>query len=261
MCSEFTSKLRKIALTSEIYNGLAQSSEQFPDFCERPTTVLRKFKGLRHFTLALSEDGAGFEYFDDSEHEFVDADEEDDDEDEDGDDEDGGEEDDDEEGQPNTTQADVSENSVTELNTSDRVAGDLRDEVGYEDTFDKNSIVRQFLDRLDGEAMETMSKGYFRHLGNIHFESGVNHPDHWEAWLTFRDELQEACEKEKGEFPDWVRPKVSVMAVSYGLRCPGDFTTTLHLLGDHSDDVLETAGDSDVSDTEDASGGGLDLGP
>jgi hypothetical protein len=109
------------------------------------------------------------------------------------------------------------------------------------------------LDRLDEDAVEVMSKGYFRHLGNIHFESAADHPDHWEDWEIYKQDLEVSCEQEKAEFPDWIRPKVSVMAVVYGLNCLGDFRAKLHLLGDHNDDVLETTADDYASETEHSS--------
>lgn len=87
--------------------------------------------------------------------------------------------------------------------------------------------------------MQIMSKGYFRQLGNIHFESAAGHPDHWEDWEIYRQELEVSCEQEKEGLPNWVQPKISVMAVEYGLNRLGDFKTKLHLLGDHSNDVLE----------------------
>ena len=231
MSSESASRLRKVAFTSEIYNGLAQSCEQFPSLCERPATVLRRLKGLTHFTLALSDDGAGFDYDDDDEaYEVEDEDEE------------GGYEED----AQDRSNRDGSENE----SNGER---ELRYDGETEDTLDEGAVVRQFLDRLDEEAIETMSKEYFRHVGNIHFESAAGHPDHWEAWIAFRDELEESCEQEKKQFPDWTRPKVSVMAVEYGLRRLEDFKTSLHLLGDHSDDVLEQTADGFESDPDEES--------
>jgi hypothetical protein len=69
MSSEYANKLRKVAFTSEIYDGLAQAFSQFPILCEAPATILRKLEGLTHFTLVISEDGAGFEYSSDEESE------------------------------------------------------------------------------------------------------------------------------------------------------------------------------------------------
>lgn len=69
MSSEYANKLKKIAFTSELYNGLAQSFDQFPSLCEAPATISRKLNALTHFTLALSEDGAGPEYSSDEDDE------------------------------------------------------------------------------------------------------------------------------------------------------------------------------------------------
>jgi len=88
--------------------------------------------------------------------------------------------------------------------------------------------------------MEKMSRGYFRHVGDIHFESAMGSPDHWESWLDWKDEVEEVCREEKTRFPDWIRPKVSIMIVRYGLQPRGDFTGELiHLLGDHSGGIVQ----------------------
>lgn len=224
MASEHAQKLRKVAFTSEIYNGLARSSDQFPILCEGPAAVLRGLKGLKHFTLALSEDGAGFEYSEGDEDE--------------GEDEGDGEVEHEDEIDDVGTDAHSAEPSTNNGNAEQEDGAD------NEETLDENSIVRKLLDRLDDEAMEIMTAGYFRHLGDIHFESASGHSDHWEAWELYRDELEIDCEQEKERFPDWIRPKVSVMAVEYGLRRPGDFGVVIHLLGDHNG-VLEAEGNSD----------------
>ena len=243
MSSEYANTLRKVAFTSEIYDGLAQAFSQFPSLCEAPATILRKLKGLTHFTLAVSEDGAGFEYSSDRGEE--DEDEEDGDE-EDGENEEGDTSRPDEEGYNSALDHDEESNTIQDdgYNEPDK-------EGESEDSPNDEATVRQFLDRLDEDAVQIMSKGYFRHLGNIHFESAAGHPDHWEDWEIYRQELEVSCEQEKEGFPGWVRPKISVMAVEYGLNRLGDFRTKLHLLGDHSDDALETTEDGYASEAED----------
>ena len=72
MSSGYANTLRKEAFISEIYDGLAQASSQFPSLCEAPITILRKLKGLTHSTLAVSEDVAGFEFSSDGEEEYED---------------------------------------------------------------------------------------------------------------------------------------------------------------------------------------------
>lgn len=250
MSSEHAKRLRNVAFTSEIYNGLAQSFDQFPSLCEAPVTVLRKLEGLAHFTLALSEDGAGFEYSDDEEDGGEDEGEN---EDEDNEEAGGNEE---STNQPHEVENIAALALAGESDTAqDDTVHEPRDEEESGGSLDEDAIVRRFLDRLDEEAIETMSKGYFRHLGNIHFESAVGHPDHWEAWETYRDGLEVSFAQEEEEFSAWIRPKASVMAVEYGLCRLGDFRRKLHLLGDHKDDVFddvyETNADGYISETDD----------
>jgi hypothetical protein len=248
LCSEYANKLRNVAFTSEIYNGLAQSLDQFPGLCEGPATVLRRLEGLTHFTLVISEDGAGFEYSGDDEDEVEDEEDEDEEDKEDGQD---------------IVQGDevgniIQLNQAAESNAAEDDAKLVpRGEKEPEDSLDEDTIIRRFLDHLEEEAMESMSKGYFRHLGNIHFQSALGHPDHWETWEIYRDELKVSHEQEKEGFPDWIRPKVSVMAVEYGLRRTGDFRTNLHLLGDHTGNSLETI--DYTSETENSNGSESDI--
>lgn len=228
--SECANKLRNVALTSEICDGLWESWEQFPSFCEGPARILRMLEGMTHFTLVLLEDGAGFDYSDDE------------------DDQDGGTdeaEDVEGNGEEDTNQPDTTQNQKDARQEPD-------DEGESMESLEENSDVLRFLIRSDEEAMETMSRGYFRHLGNIHFESAMEHPDHWEAWEFYRNRVNLLLSREQEEFPDWVRPRVSVMAVAYGLRRPGDFAKKIHLLDDrmenHGDFVFETRAAEETED-------------
>jgi hypothetical protein len=202
---------------------------------------------LSHFTLVLSEDGAGFEYSSEEGNDEV--------EDQENEDEYAGGPDDEENA---ATLVEPSESDASQHDAAHEPEGVWKSR--HEGTVDEDLIASRFLDRLDEQAMETMSKGYFRHLGNIHFESAVHHPDHWESWEVYRDELKVSCEQEKGAYPVWIRPKISIMAVEYGLHRPGDFKTKIHLLGDHTDDVLENIGDGHSSEKEDGNDSEFDAG-
>lgn len=150
MSSQYANKLREVAFTSDIYDGLTQSFDQFPGLCEGPATILRGLKGLTHFTLVVSEDGAGFEYADDEDHE--------DGEDDDRDEADGVGEDENVDDTQDITQADEIDASGSNTGVSN-AEPELGDQGEPDDALDDDTIVRQFLDRLDEEAMETMSKG------------------------------------------------------------------------------------------------------
>lgn len=223
MTAESSSQLKRIAFTSEIYNGLAESFEEFPKLCQRPASILRQLKSLTHFTLVLSDEGADFDY------------DEDDDEDEEGNEQEG----------LNINYLDIPEGlGEEEIELND-------DEI--DEALEDNFIIEKFYGDLEEEAMERMAKEYFRHVGPIHFESALAHPDHWESWEIYRDEVKSSCEQEKKEFPDWIRPKSAVMAIRYGLLSPGDFLTTIHLMGDHNDDVVEEDDGPDADVIDDSS--------
>jgi hypothetical protein len=104
------------------------------------------------------------------------------------------------------------------------------------------------LDRLEERAMSTMTKGYFRHVGNIRFESAMANPDHWESWFLWRDEVVYHFEQEKADYPEWIQPKVSIMAVKYGLKTIGDYSREVHFQGDYNDEIV--AGEEINSDAD-----------
>jgi hypothetical protein len=235
MSSEYASSLKKVAFTKDVYNGLVESFERFPGLCEGPATVLRELKGLTHFTLVLSEDGAGLDFSDGEDYE------------------DQGEVNDwDERGfgwegghagdADDASQADDYGNpgplaQAAASDTGERTPGD---EFGDEEE-SQNALVQ-----LEEEAMETMSKGYFRQVGDIHFESALRNADHWDAWGLYKADLEACWEEEKEQYPNWIRPKASIMVVKYGLCRTDDYSTKVHLLGDHGDagdDVLEISTD------------------
>ena len=102
----------------------------------------------------------------------------------------------------------------------------------------QNTWSEAVLDHLEDDRMCSLSEGYFRHTGNIRLESAMETPDHWESWVLWRDDVVYHFEREKGDYPEWIQPKVSIMAVKYGLKAIGDYSKEVHFLGDHDDAVV-----------------------
>ena len=57
---EYVNKFERIALSSDVYQRLESTFYQYPKLSESPARILRKFEGLKHFTLAVSDDGEAF---------------------------------------------------------------------------------------------------------------------------------------------------------------------------------------------------------
>ena len=133
-------------------------------------------------------------------------------------------------------------------------------------------LMRCRLDRLDKEALAIMSKGYFRHVGNVHFESAMHSVDHWDSWDQFRGEVSGAFAWEKRRFREWKRPSASIMIVKYGLMDLYHFAEMVHSAGDQVGCVVEIGsfdgeeeddgdGDGDVGEDDDDIDGEVDEGP
>jgi len=102
------------------------------------------------------------------------------------------------------------------------------------------AAMRRILDRGEREAMEYLSKGYFRQVENIYLDSIMAYSDYWDHWETLKEELVRMCDKEKKNFPDWTRPNVSFMIVRYGFRPWKDcYEEKVHVRGDYDNGVLE----------------------
>ena len=101
---------------------------------------------------------------------------------------------------------------------------------GGEATPEEEQITEQELQDLEEEAIATMSKGYFRQVGDIRFESAADDSVYVYDLMTH---FLDAFSSKKKQQPDWVRPKISIMAVKYGLRPVRDFNYQIHYLGDH----------------------------
>jgi len=189
MISEYANKLNHIAISSEIFGALAEGHESFPTLCDGPATILRMLEGLRTCTIAMSEDGAGDSAFLDMENILDESDE-------DGDDDEG--------------------DSLDQL-----LDGPLYDNEVDEGEENNGEIAseeeQRVLDAIEKEARESMSKGYFRNVGNINFEPALFNPNFWEEAAVILDDLRSRCEEESERHEGWVRPAIRVRSVEPGL--------------------------------------------
>jgi hypothetical protein len=234
--AEHVKKLSKIAIASDIYEGLERSGTEFPTLCDRPAAILRKLEGLKHFTLALSEDGELAVY--DGLRNGSDGGYDNGDEDDEGND---------------SGIEDVDAVASGSYHTGQEAQVDRPATTTEVDA--RNIHTGQRLDRLEREALSEMSKGYVRHVGNIHFETAMGSPDHWDDWDYYRTLITAYFHKEKAEHPEWSRPKVSIMVVKYGLKQFGDISGPFHIRGDHQGVILE---DSEYPPSETESDSQLD---
>lgn len=210
MRSPYVEQIRKIALTNEQHEGLGEMHAEYPGLCPSTTQVLRELKCLRRFILVLSEDAAM---------------EEDMEEDEDGmntsDSEEGFDLETDDEADDSF---DSSEDSDSELQ-------------GREEDLLDNIEVLRILERQESEAMEAMPKGYFRQVGDIHFQHATANADHWDNWEHYGEELPFLFQEEKDESPEWLIPNICIVVVRYGLN-PADEDVEIHIRGDFDDGVV-----------------------
>jgi 2EXR family len=234
--AKFANQVRHLAITSEMYLGLVESAVKFPALCFWPPTILQKLKGLTHFTLVLSEDEMSLNYLiDDHIDDHID----------------------DSDSHDTDWDDSTSENEVdisNELGPREKEVGAVGSSNSTVDNgvdYEAASRLRRRLARLEKEALANMSNGYVRHPGNIHFESAMESGDYWEDWYDHKMMIVEQCEDEKAANPHWVRPKLSIMLLRYGLKRLGDFHSPVHHQGDYSDVELE---DSEFPPDESDSG-------
>lgn len=220
MNMEHVNELKNIAFSSDICRGLAEMHEDFSELCDSPGRVLRQFEGLTIFTIVLSVDGLdGGGYLDGASESPVNG-------------------------------MDDDEIDVEDRPESHEDEQDFEEDEGYDDG--ERETDDEVLDKMEKEALATMSKGYFRQVGDIHFASPRTHPDYMESCMWFGDDVVHSCILEKREHPEFIRPKVSIMAIKYGLNWIGDYSEReLHSLGDHKDGVVGPW-HSDEDDDEEA---------
>jgi hypothetical protein len=229
--TEHTRAMKKFALSSGVYEGLEEVAAAYPTLCLPFPAVLRKLEGLTHFTLAISDDGELTAYDYDSEHEL-------------------------DEGYDLTDEEDAGHESEAEdiiaigpnqTHDEEEVGHESEAEditaVGPNQTHLGDSVVKaydsQLLAHLEELAFENMSKGFVRERGDIHFENARTSVDHWEEWGDYVYCMMDHYDEEKKTHPDWVRPKVSIMILRYGLNKLGDYGGPIHIAGDYADTVLE----------------------
>ncbi len=219
MYSDYANVIKRLAFTADVYLGMKIVYEAFPNLVAPPARVLRKMHSLTHFTLVLMEDGAGF---DDDESDFEDWDF-------------------DVEGSPTPAEdADILNNqhgeaedrpepehvNDAEEQISNTVqAADLNEVLEEDDENDEDADEYEdeepWLSQQEDEAMERMSKGYFRHVGDIHFESAIHSPDHWDSWYPYLQKIEHDFTKQQLEDKDWEQPMVAIVEVKYGLNWIG----------------------------------------
>jgi len=90
------------------------------------------------------------------------------------------------------------------------------------------------LSRMERNALEAM-RGYVRQTGDIHFGSAFSSADHWDDANNQKWILMGHFDEEKRKHPEWVRPKLSIVVVKYGLKQLCDFYEPMHHSGDYSD--------------------------
>lgn len=224
--TEHAKRLRKISIASDVYNGLERSATKFPTLCPHPAAVLRKLEALTHFTLAVSEDGESGIYDDttDSSEDEQDITDWDD-----------------------SSLDNEVENIDIGLGRSQPENAHLSSSAastGADPQVAQQLELRRHLAALEKEALANLSRGYVRPRGNIHFESAMESVEHWDDWDLYRALIIQHYGFEKASHPDWIRPKVSIMVLKYGLNQLGDYGGPVHIPGDHR------VRDSDLEDSE-----------
>lgn len=242
MDSEYVGKIKRLAFTDDVYMGMKQVYEAFPNLVEGPGAVLLRMGGLSHFSLVLMEDSGDF---DDGESEFEEFDF-----DAEGPPTPDGDEDEEDADVENDEEIqDMEELDIEDLDDHEDASNagpfsdpdDLPEEGDLEDLEGEEA----WLSHQEREAMERMSKGYFRHVGDIHFESALHSPDYWDSWYPYFQQVEVDFAEQQTEVPEWKQPLVSIVEIKYGLNYIG--------LPPAIDWKQPGAGDS--SDEEDSSDG------
>jgi len=207
--------VKNAAFTSEMFHGLLESSNNHPKLNASPGQILRELEGLEHFSFVVSEDGIGLEEVLEmgEDEELVGF----------GDSE---------------TEGDDTNGEIASIEEESGQGPEIHPPHPAQD--DENER-----DWEEEQAFEQMSKrGYFRHTGNIHFESAYRCIDYGDEFEMQRSYITLELRREKARHGDWILPKISIVEVKYGLNQIGDFHQCLHSYGDHSVDILEQAFDA-----------------
>ncbi|KAL2063300.1 hypothetical protein VTL71DRAFT_5105 [Oculimacula yallundae] len=224
MESAYLNSIKRIALTEDVYFGMKLMYESFPLLVDSQGAIIRKMQGLSHFILVLMEDGAGFDTdSDEAEFEYFD---------EEGlvaSELDPGEE----FGEEEYDQA-VAMQELEEIEGHDSLEGGDTGEDGEDesvpededgapegDNDDEIAEQEQWLAAQEEDAMERLCKGYFRHVGDIHFENVTHSPDFWDSWIPYLEQVNSDFDEQQVKDPAWSRPTVAIAEVKYGLQYIG----------------------------------------
>ncbi|KAK0123106.1 hypothetical protein ONS96_010111 [Cadophora gregata f. sp. sojae] len=214
MDSAYLKSIKRIAFTEDVYFGMKLLYESFPLLVDPQGAIVRRMKGLSHFTLVLMEDGAGFdedsdeaefEYFDEeSPNSGLDPEEEND-----------------EGTAQNEEQHDQEHGSPDDDEVATVLDQAHGDDMQGEETGLEIANEEQWLSIQEDAAMERLSKGYFRHVGDIHFVSAMHSPDYWDSWYSYLEQVISDFDEQQHEEPDWRHPMIAVVEVKYGLHYIG----------------------------------------
>lgn len=107
----------------------------------------------------------------------------------------------------------------------------------HDTTSVNDNLELEHLENQETEAMDSMPKGYFRQVGNIHFQHATANADHWDSWQYYKEYLPSQFNEEKEAFPSWSRPNICIMVVRYGLN-PSYQDIEIHIQGDYRDGTI-----------------------
>ncbi|PBP20319.1 hypothetical protein BUE80_DR009000 [Diplocarpon rosae] len=207
MNSEYTGLIKRIAFTEEVYFGMKQVHEAFPKLVDPPAAVLRKMRGLTHFSLVLMEDGKQFS-FDAEDFAALVPDDEDPD--------DGSAENEEEDGSHPYNYTDGTEEEESEF-----VPSPNADDLPVEREIGGLAEQERRLGLQEANTMERMSHGYFRHVGDIHFESATHSPDYWDSWYPCLEQIEVDFDEQQVEGEAWIRPLIAIVETKPGLNFIG----------------------------------------
>ncbi|KAK2627495.1 hypothetical protein QTJ16_003461 [Diplocarpon rosae] len=204
---EYTGLIKRIAFTEEVYFGMKQVHQAFPKLVDPPAAVLRKMRRLTHFSLALMDDGKEFS-FDAEDFAALLSDDEDPD--------DRSAEDEEEDG-PHS----YNNTEGIEEEESESIPSPNADDLPIDREIGGLAEQERRLGLQEANKMKRMSNGYFRHVGDIHFESATHSPDYWDSWYPCLEQIQVDFDEQQVKGEAWSRPLIAVVETKPGLNFIG----------------------------------------
>ncbi|KAH7391289.1 hypothetical protein BKA64DRAFT_677258 [Cadophora sp. MPI-SDFR-AT-0126] len=213
MDSACLNSIKRIAFTEDVYFGMKLLHESYPFLVDSQGAIVSKIQGLSHFTLVLMEDGAGFDE-DSEEAEFEHFDE-------------------DSPASGNDPEEEHDEEIYEESHDEEVLLDDSEEwlvdaeQLQNEDAVPDGEIAgatmedEDWLSMQEDLAMERLCRGYFRHVGDIHFVSAMHSPDYWDSWYSYLEQVTSDFDVQQFEEPDWNRPMIAIVEVKYGLHYIG----------------------------------------